>query len=65
MTPKNRQVSQPIDVADMDSDGVPDECPGGSIPAVSDWGVAILALLVLVTGTVCFSHDRTARPTQQ
>jgi hypothetical protein len=58
------------DNADADGDGVPDcidECPGvddavfapecvGQIPTVSEWGLVILALLLLVAGKVYFGR---------
>ena len=61
------------DTADGDGDGVPDcidKCPGvddavfapecvGQIPTVSEWGLVILALLLLVAGKVYFGR-RTA-----
>lgn len=61
------------DTDDADGDGVPDcidQCPGvddavfapecvGQIPTVSEWGLVILALLLLVAGKVYFGR-RTA-----
>jgi len=32
--------------------------PPGPIPAVSDWGLAAMALLVLAAGTIAFRHNR-------
>ena len=57
---------------DTDGDGVADcidQCPGvddaifapgciGAIPAVSEWGLVILALLLLVAGKVYFGRRR-------
>ena len=58
------------DFADFDGDGVPDctdQCRGvddaifapdceGAIPTMSEWGLVILALLLLVVGKVYFSR---------
>ena len=49
--------------ADDDGDGVPDECEDLSIPAVSEWGLVVMALLMLTAGTVVFARRR--RPTAQ
>ncbi|UCE60007.1 MAG: exo-alpha-sialidase [Phycisphaerales bacterium] len=65
------------DDADSDGDGIPDcvdTCPGaddeefgpcdaGAIPTVSEWGLLVLALLLLVAGKICFS-TRTAKHTR-
>ena len=63
-----------LDEGDADGDGVldcVDECPGvndaifapgcqGAIPTVSEWGLVILALLLLVAGKVYFGRRATA-----
>ncbi len=36
--------------ADTDGNGVPDECQGQPVPAVSSWGLLILALMLLCAG---------------
>lgn len=45
------------DQADRDRDGVGNACEAG-IPAVSAWGTAIMALLLLVGGRVYFNRRR-------
>ncbi len=40
--------------------GVPESCAAG-IPAVSEWGVAVMALLVLAAGTLVFRRNVGAR----
>lgn len=44
---------------------VVDGVPGGPVPAVSGWGVLILVMLALVTGSLCFGgySYRSAKPT--
>ena len=58
------------DSADEDGDGTPDcidQCPGvddgiyapgcaGAIPAVSEWGMLVMALLLLVAGKILFAR---------
>ncbi len=47
--------------SDADGNGVPDVCDvQGTIPAVSQWGVVVLMLLVLTVGSVFFSRRRFA-----
>ena len=62
------------DEDDSDGDGVPDcidQCPGvddavfapeckGAIPTLSEWGLVILALLLLAGGKVYFNRRRRA-----
>jgi len=43
---------------DVDSDGIPDEC-GGTIPTISNWGLAILGLMILVVGKLFVRGRRT------
>ena len=41
-------------------DEVEDECVAASIPAVSEWGLVVLALLLLAGGKVYFNRRRCA-----
>ncbi len=41
---------------DTDGDGLGDICDPLTIPAVSEWGLAVLALLILTAGTVVVWH---------
>ncbi len=43
---------------DNDNDGVPDECQPELIPAVSQWGMLVMAMLMLVAATLVFGHRR-------
>ena len=47
---------------DNNGNGIPDECGPEVIPAISSWGLLIMALLGLVAGTVMFRGRRIARP---
>lgn len=48
--------------ADADGNGVPDVCDSqGTIPAVSQWGVVVMALLVLAAGSIFFPRRRRVR----
>lgn len=40
---------------DTDGNGVPDECQR-AVPAVTEWGVAVLALMTLTVGTLMFGR---------
>jgi subtilisin family serine protease len=44
---------------DMNGDGIPDEC-AFAIPTVSEWGIVVMALLVLATATLVFRRCRLA-----
>lgn len=52
------------DQADSDCDGIGDVCEGGgppggpAIPAVSDWGFALMTLFVLTAGTLVYYRRR-------
>jgi len=49
------------DFLDEDNDGVPDECAHPfTIPTVSEWGLAILALILLVMGKLAWRGRRLA-----
>ncbi len=45
---------------DSNGNGIPDECEG-AIPTVSEWGLIVMAVLVLVAGTLVFLRRRPAR----
>ncbi len=42
---------------DVNDNGIPDECER-SIPTVSEWGMVVMALLVLATGTLVYTRRR-------
>jgi len=45
-------VSLPVSsAADLNENGVPDECELGIVPTVSQWSLALMALLLLTAGT--------------
>ncbi|MHC5110487.1 MAG: hypothetical protein ACYTHJ_11490 [Planctomycetota bacterium] len=48
----DRQEIADGSLADEDGNGIPDICEAEAIPTASNWGVAIMALLVLLTGTI-------------
>ncbi|MCH8243393.1 MAG: IPTL-CTERM sorting domain-containing protein [Planctomycetes bacterium] len=48
-------------LGDNDDSGKDDACDD-PIPAVSDWGVLVLTLLLLTAGTVLFRRPRTVLP---
>jgi len=43
---------------DTDGDGIGDACEVGGIPTVSEWGLAILMLLLLTAAKVYFGRRR-------
>ncbi len=47
--------------ADLNHNGVPDECDA-PIPTVSQWGLAAMSLLLAVAGTIVLADTRRARP---
>ena len=49
------------DLIETDLSGTPDCLEPGVIPAVSEWGMIVLTILVLTAGTIVFS--RWKRPT--
>ncbi len=48
---------------DADADGVPDECIGGPIPTLSEWGVIVMSMLLLSAGTIVFRRRSPVRGT--
>ncbi len=46
------------DVPDVNQDGIPDGCQvGGEVPTVSEWGLIVMALLLLTAGTIVFGRE--------
>lgn len=48
------------DQTDSDGDGIGDACDLLTIPTVSEWGLIVMALLVLGAGTVICARRRLA-----
>jgi len=46
-------------LGDNDGDGIDDTCSDVAIPTVSEWGMVVLTLLLLVLAKVYFGRRRT------
>ena len=46
------------DQSDLDGDGAGDACDPPPVPTVSEWGLILMALLLLTMGTIVFTRRR-------
>jgi len=55
---QDRISARDFNALDLDTDGIVTPCDAASIPAVSEWGMIAMTLMVLTTGTVLLGRGR-------